>query len=57
VNRFLSLSALLSTADILAVPTITAALPLESLYSAATKDANRVCFGKYQAGFLLGLFE
>lgn len=55
MNRFLSLSALLSTAAILSVPTIAGAVPLESLYSGATKDSNPVCYMEQPSGSMLDL--
>jgi hypothetical protein len=55
VNRFLSLSALLSTAAILSVPTIAGAVPLESIYSAATKDSNPVYYMEQPSGSMLDL--
>lgn len=55
MNRFLSLSAILSTAAILSVPTIAGAVPLESIFSAATKDSNPVCYMEQPSGSMLDL--
>lgn len=55
MNRFLSLSALLSTAAVLSMPTIAGAVPLESIYSSATKDSNPVCYMEQPSGSMLDL--
>ncbi len=55
MSKFSRLSAFLSTAAIISFPGIASAVPMESTYPVAQKNANPVCYMEQQKGSTLDL--